>query len=195
MPSYGLGRAGSASAFDFEVPSGNICRIKHADLESLIAAGVVDSLDELTSLVQTDHVDRVKKGKKTRHLKQPGTDNAIAGLAPEARAALEVMKDPKRWAALQKVVNSVVVQCVLEPKVIADPADKLKDLVDPGDGVMFVSDVSLMDRMAIFAEAMTPIMAGQAAMKPFRDGPTAGVADVADVEDVQPGAERNAGDQ
>lgn len=200
MPSYGLGRAGGA--FDLKVPSGNTCRMKHADLEALIAAGVVDSLDELTSLVQTDHVDRVKKGKKTRHLqpKQPGTDSAISGLAPEARAALDIMKDPKRWTALQKVINAVVVQCVLEPKVLPELQDGQEYTVHEAamlmtGTAMAVQDVSLMDRMAIFSEAMEPIMQGQAAMQPFRGESSTVVADLADVENVQPDAERNAGDQ
>lgn len=193
MPSYSLGLTGQS--FDFNLPSGNTCRMNHADLPKLIAAGVVDSIDQLTSLVQTEHVDRVKKGKKNRHVQPP------PGAMPEqARVALELMRDPKRWGTLEGVVNAVVVQCVEEPRVL--PALAPGTERSPQDaaalmaGTAFaVDNVSLIDRMAIFAEAMAPILQGQEAMKPFRDGGEAGLAGVADVEDVQPPAERNAGDQ
>jgi hypothetical protein len=53
--------------------------MKHADLVSLIAAGAVDSIDQLTAMVQTEHVDRVKKGKKTRHLSPQGAPALVPG--------------------------------------------------------------------------------------------------------------------
>lgn len=200
MPSYGLGLTGSS--YDHELPSGNTCRMKDADLPALIASGVVDSVDELTSLVQTEHVDRVKKGKKTRHLQPaPGAKGGVGSLPPEQQAVLDIMKDKKRWGTLQRVINAVVVECVLEPKVLPAPEAEMAvahgEYVRPaaGHNKVYVDNVALMDRFSIFAKAMGPLMAGQAVMKPFRDGREEAVANLAAGEDVQPAAERDAGDR
>jgi hypothetical protein len=198
MPSYGLGLTGTG--YDHELPSGNTCRMKDADLPALIASGVVDSVDELTSLVQTDHVDRVKKGKKTRHLQPaPGAKGGL-NLPPEQQAVLDIMKDKKRWGTLERVINAVVAECVLEPKVLPPPPEGQDYAPHQQAGIMAgtmttVQQVALMDRFSIFARAMAPVMAGQAAMKPFRDGRETPVAGVATGEDVQPAAERDAGDR
>lgn len=198
MPSYGIGLA--EEAYDFQLPSGNVCRMKDADLQTLIQGGIVDSVDQLTSLVQTEHVDRVKKGKKTRHLQPPpGASGVLGDLGPEQRLVLEIMKDKKRWAVLENVINAVVVECVLEPRVLPIPVAEMAaahgDYVRPaaGHGKVYVDGVALMDRFAVFSRAMAPIMTGQAAMKPFRDGSEETVAGVADGEDVQPTPERDAG--
>lgn len=198
MPSYGLGLTGSG--YDHDLPSGNVCRMKDADLQALITSGVVDSVDELTSLVQTDHVDRVKKGKKTRHLQPAPGSKAIGSLPPEQQAVLDIMKDKKRWATLERVINAVVAECVLEPKVLPAPEEGQdytphQKAMIMAKSVVAVNDVALMDRFSIFAKAMAPVMAGQAAMKPFRDGRETPVANVAVGEDVQPAAERDAGDR
>jgi len=198
MPSYGLGL--EEEAYDFELPSGNVCRMKDANLQALVRGGVVDSVDQLTSLVQTEHVDRVKKGKKARHAQPaPGT-GSLAGLAVEQRLVLEIMKDKKRWAVLEGVINAVVVECVVEPKVLPVPEAEMAvahgEYVRPaaGHNKAYVDNVSLMDRFAIFTRAMTPILTGQAAMTPFREGSGEDVAVVGDGEDVQPSPERSASD-
>jgi hypothetical protein len=195
MPSYGLGTT-EQEAFDFDLPSGNTCQMKHADLVSLIAAGAVDSIDQLTAMVQTEHVDRVKKGKKTRHLSPQGAPALVPGaealgpLPPEARQALELMKDKKRWSKIEELVDAVVVQCVLQPKVLPTPVGA-RHVVD---GTVYVDQVSAIDKFAIFSEAMRPIMVGQAAMAPFRAEPAAPVAGVGHDEDVRQPAEPSAGD-
>ncbi len=188
MPSYGLGRR-EAVAFDFNLPSGNVCRMKRADLQAMIESGVIDSIDALTSMVQTEHVERVKKGKtKERHIQRAtGVDH----IGPEARAAIEIMKDKKRWAELESVVNAVVVQCVFEPQVLPIPAHEGGPVpegyvrAEAGDDKFYVDEVSLTDRLAIFGEAMSDVMAGQAAMKPFRSAVGEALASVEDGADVQ----------
>lgn len=204
MPSkYSLG-TDSTKEFEFPLPSGNVCLMKHADLPSLISAGIVDSIDTLTAMVQTDHVDRVKKGRKAKHLpSQPQTaSGALSNMDPQAMQVLEIMKDKKRWGAFERLCNAVVVECVVEPVVLRVPdfeqngAGVPEAYVRPpaGDGKLYVDKVNLTDRLAIFAEAMRHIMAGQAAMKPFRGEGDESVAGMADGVEVQLPAERTAED-
>lgn len=59
---YGQGW-GRELLIDLTVPSGALCQVKRPGIPGLIKAGVLDSLDALTGIVQTDHLDRVKEGK------------------------------------------------------------------------------------------------------------------------------------
>lgn len=205
MPSnsqYSLGT--TSAAFDFDVPSGATCRMKFVDIQDLIAAGVVDSVDQLTALVQTEHVDRVKKGKKSRNLAPaPGAAGAstLSGLAPEARQVLEIMRDKSRWHKLETLVNSVVVQCVIAPHVLPIPEQELSgggvpegyQRPEAGTGKLYVDEVALVDRLAVFAEAMKPLLQGQATMQPFRQGPQTPLAGLADEPGVPDATQPSAG--
>ncbi len=196
MPSkYSLGQAGE-NKYEHSLPSGSLCLMKDADLSALIAAGAVDNADSLTSLVQTEHVDRVKKGKKSRHL-QAKTPGAGDGLTAEG--VLEIMADPKRWQPLERLINAVVVTCVLEPQVLPvpeaekNPVPEGYERPEAGDGKVYVDRVDLLDRLSVFARAMGPLMGRQEAMASFRQGSAEAVAGVGPEQDVRDTPQHSAG--
>lgn len=53
---------GAEHLIDLEMPSGQLAQVRRPGVTGLIKAGLLDGLDTLTSLVKTEHIDRVKKG-------------------------------------------------------------------------------------------------------------------------------------
>lgn len=115
---------------DFTVPSGQICRLRKLTPESLMAEGILDKVTRLEGLAQIV-VDRAQ------------------GLPPKQRQ----MPTREEFGELLDLVNRVVPLAVSEPVVYGDDDDAAS-----ADSIR-VSDIDLMDRVAILNESLKGLKA------------------------------------
>ncbi len=106
----------------------NVCRVKRPGVQGLIAAGVLDSFDSLTALVQSEHIDRVNGVQEKR----------------QAERAL-LMEDKESLVKALEMVDRVVTYVVVEPKLTMPPKNESER--DPD--VTYTDEVDLDDRMFI----------------------------------------------
>jgi hypothetical protein len=99
---YGTKSWGKEFLVDLEVPSGELCQVRRPGIAGLIAAGLLDSMDTLTALVQTEHVDRVEKG-------------SASTLNKEEIGAL--LKDKDKLLSALALMDNVVAYVVNQPHV------------------------------------------------------------------------------
>lgn len=121
---YSLGRT---DASDLLLPSGNTCLVKRPGVQGLIKAGLLDSLDSLTAIVQVDHIDANDPKKM-------------------AAAVGKMSADPTRIAEALVVVDKAVCFAVVAPKVFMPPPDGETRM----EGTIYADDVDEEDKMFIF---------------------------------------------
>lgn len=141
--SYGVGVAGKP--LDLLLPSGNICLVRRPGVRGLIKAGLLDSLDSLTSLVQADLIDS-KDPKK------------------QAQAAQQLMADPDRLEEGLAMIDKAVCFSVVEPKLLrpiqvdlrgnpvldAEGKEIPLEADDRDPNALYVDDVDEEDKTFIF---------------------------------------------
>lgn len=95
QPNYG---AGWKSRFhDLTLPSGEVCQVVRPGVQGLIKAGVLQSLDALTAIVQTETIPKAE-GKPVVDIK------AITG-------------DSDKFNSMMEAVDKIVIHVVQQPKV------------------------------------------------------------------------------
>jgi len=176
MPNYTLGQA--SDLHDLTLPSGDTCQARRPGVQGLISAGLLDSFDELTALVKTEHLDK-------HDIK------AAAKVTPEdAKSAVDtLMADPSKLATAFQMVDRLVAGVVTQPKVWVDY--QLKDEIDEDyakrvkraaeDEAIPVRAVDLDDKMFILQWAI----GGSSDLAVFREGREQLMADVASSQKVQ----------
>lgn len=164
-PNYALGLVNKS--FDLELPSGAVCLAIRPGAQGLIKAGLLDSLDQLTGLVQGELID-IHDPKRLQQ--------AVKGMTI----------DSKRLAEGLDMVDRCIAHVVQEPKVWLDEPefDKTgKPAVDGSGhpvykprqpGKIYADMVDLEDKMFIFNWAM----GGTADLKSFRDQLSTAMGDV-----------------
>lgn len=177
MPSnYSIGIAGNK--FDFELPSGNTCLMHELSIDDLLSMGILDQMDELGTIVQTDIA-------KASGRPLPESLQALADIDSDThdgrQMVLRIMQDKSKWEKIKGFMDLVAVNAIDEPTLLPEPAKR----EDREPDKLYVNQVDLMDRLAVMGRALRRVMAMQQAAKPFRTGPAAPVATVADGEDVQ----------
>jgi hypothetical protein len=121
---------------DFTCPSGQKCRLRPLQLEKLMMEGILDQVTRLEGLAQA-------------------FINRAEGLPPEQQK----MPSREEFADLLGLINKIIPMAVAEPHVYPD------DYTDPvPEDAISVSDIDLMDRVAILDEAL----GGLKAMDNFR---------------------------
>lgn len=155
-PTYGLGL--NNKSFELDLPSGNQCLARRPGAQGLIKAGLLDSMDQLTALVQTEHID----GNDPRKL---------------AEGVQALAMDPKKIAEGLDMVDRCVAYVVVEPKVHLDTPKRGadgKEIIGPDgkpvmeprqDGLIYADEVDLDDKMFIFNWSV----GGTADLKSFRE--------------------------
>lgn len=98
-----LQRASGPPVEEITLPSGQTCKVKRPGLEGLMFSGQLLQLDTLTSLVDRQHIRRVKGG--------PAGDG-------EQIDAQSLMKDPDSLKRILKLADSLLPQIVVEPQVV-----------------------------------------------------------------------------
>lgn len=105
---------------DLELPSGATCQARRPGVQGLIAAGLLDSFDDLTALVQTEHVE-------TKSTKPP-----TAKVTPAKVAATTQAVNKEQLHAALLLMDRLTVYVINEPKVWLDYPLK-EELGDDGE--------------------------------------------------------------
>lgn len=142
-PSAWGAAAESRKGFDFTVPSGQLCRIVPIPLEKLVLDGVIDDIDSVMRVVNSDIAKKLSPSGKELTEAEKDQIDAVEGInfirSDAGKAAVAMM-------------NKIVPLVVVKPTISPDPAN----LDDREDGKIYVSDISLVDRSAIFGVVMAP---------------------------------------
>lgn len=140
---YSIGRGSSPTDLvDVELPSGNICQARRPGVQGLIGAGLLDSLDELTALVQTEHIDpKTPSG-------MAAAQRVTAKQAEDATQALLADKDKLETAFT--LIDRITAYVVVQPPVWVDY--KLK-VSDPGQESRIETDDEFNRREEAAAKA------------------------------------------
>jgi hypothetical protein len=110
LPKYTLGK--SSDLQDLILPSGATCQARRPGVQGLIAAGLLDSFDDLTSLVKTEHLD-------TKSLKGIASTPKIT--AEDTKAAIDLLSgDQTKLHAAFLMIDRLTAYVVTQPKVWID---------------------------------------------------------------------------
>src|SRR5690606_26575551 len=88
---------------DLELPSGEMCQVKRPGVQGLIKAGVLHSLDSLTTIVQTETIP-----------------TAAGKPVPKESQVEAVMNDPEKFDRMMTTVDKIVCHVVTQPKVVSN---------------------------------------------------------------------------
>lgn len=91
------------TAEDVRVPSGQLCRVRRPGVKGLVAAGVLDHVDQLSKIVGEKHITRAKGGRV------------------EKVDAESLAKQPEKVAEIIDVVDKVVCHIVVKPQIHRSP--------------------------------------------------------------------------
>lgn len=128
----------SKKAQDLELPSGNEMVIKRVPMESLLAQGVIPN--SLIGVI----TERLEKNEGKKPLTDEQRDKIMV-------AELEKVKDdPARLADLVQMSENVVQAVAIDPKVHPLPDDD----EDRDEDLLYVDDITMEDKMYIFATAV-----------------------------------------
>lgn len=164
---YTMGRRNEGGLVDLTLPSGDTCQAKRVGPAEMIRIGILDSFDELTALVQEEHI-----APKTT----AGQIAAAKRVEPaEAQAAVQALiRDKDKLAASFHLVDRMVVGVVAQPPVWIDYQTKDETEAEfadraakaEADEAVAVRDIDLEDKMFIVNWAM----GGSRDLKSFREG-------------------------
>lgn len=135
---------------DLEVPSGQLCQVRLPGVQQLIAAGVIDSADTLTTLVDEKHIKRVQ-GK-------------TSGRAPQKEINTQsLMRDPENLKKLFTVIDKVCIHMVVQPTVKSALREVEQDgktdiqvipVTEREENVVYTDQIDMLDKMFIFQYAV-----------------------------------------
>lgn len=170
---YGSAWSKKSALTDLELPSGELCQVKRPGIQGLMKAGVLHSLDTLTSIVENETIPRAQ-GK------------------PSPNDVKAVMNDPEKFQAMMNQVDKIVMYVVTQPTVVSHLRPVLDDDGKPKTGgngepemeeipaeerepgVIYVDYIDAMDKMYI----MNFAVGGSANLQQFRQETTALVGSI-----------------
>ncbi len=135
--------------YDFEVPSGQTCRVRAITTEDAIALGVLDSVDMFTPELMGAVIEAENNSKETDDDRN--------------QKALDSLKDPEKRAKFFGLINKITVHAVVIPKIVPQTNDD--GTLNAGE--VFVGDIPFADKMAIFRKVMG---ISDGVMSTFREG-------------------------
>lgn len=146
----------SGALQDLDLPSGQRVLVQRPGPEGLMAAGMLDDLDMLSTVLP-----KVMGGKSRQQQMDPSA----------------LMKNPQMLAQAMKLMNRVLVHVVIKPELTMEPDDP----ADKERGKIYPSTVSMQDKTFIFNWAV----GGTRDLERFRGQYDESVASVESLSDVQ----------
>lgn len=123
--------------FDVTLPSGQLCKVLRLEREDLFRLNLMSYLDTFTPMLMEDTISAEERNRRMRDTMQ---------------------KNPDSIANMFMAIDEVVMAATLRPKVTND--QKKVDYGGPEDwgnpqfiATAYIEDISMEDRMAIFASA------------------------------------------
>ena len=191
---YGVG-GGKDRTIEVALPSidatsgeHNVCLVRRPGVQGLIAAGVLDSFDSLTALVQMELIDprETRPGKRSAAAVQKANQEAVASLAGNAekiQAGLDLVDKVVEWMLVEpKVLRPVQRDELGRPIRVDDREVPLPD-ADRDDDITYTDEVDLEDRLFLLNFAV----GGSSDLERFRAESAGLMGGLAAIEDT-PGA-------
>lgn len=181
---YALSSWGAQKLQDLEVPSGQLCQVRPAGIQQLLGAGVLDSADTLTSLIDEKHIKRTQTRKTGTKGAKPAVKNNQLQNADGSTTEIDtdsLLNDPEKLQKVFSLIDKVAEHMVVQPDVkrpvkldengkeVALPAQERED------GVVYTDMIELQDKMFLFQYAV----GGDTDLESFRNRFSEGVASVA----------------
>jgi len=113
----------TVALFDVELPSGQVCQAKRIGPTELVKNGLLSRVDILSSIVQTDHIDRVS-GRADADLSEADKE------AKRNAELVLLMKDPDKLLAAMGMIDDITCMAVVQPKVNAIPLPRVATMQD-----------------------------------------------------------------
>ena len=162
---YSLGVKTENGLHDVELPSGHTVQARRPGVQGLVAAGLLDNFDELTAIVQTDHLERV--GPRS----VAGTPKVTA--EDTRNAAEAVMRDPKKIATALHMMDRLAAHVIVQPPVWIDYQQEGESDEDfakrsaeaQASGAYAIREVEIEDKMFL----MNWAVGGSADLAAFRE--------------------------
>lgn len=139
-------KASGARAVDVELPSGNVAKLKQIPMPELLSGGIFP--DSLQGYIQKAIGEEAKKPAAPTD-RQPKKGSKAAKAKDEVMGpedVKEMMSNPETVGDLFTVFDKVTLLAVVEPKVLATPADE----ADRDDNLLYVDEVDMEDKAFIF---------------------------------------------
>lgn len=170
-----LGQGKYGSVTDLTLPSGETCSARRPGVQGLIAAGLLDNFDQLTALVQTEHIEK--------HSNRPVAAREQLTDAERVQAGLALIKDQDKLHAGFMLIDKLVAFIVTEPRVWIDYQTKDEDdeafqrrlELAEASGAIGVRDIDLNDKVYLVNWAV----GGSSDLESFRQGLQSGMAPMA----------------
>jgi hypothetical protein len=125
------------SEFDLELPSGQLCRVLRLEREDLFRLNLMSYLDTFTPMLMEDSISSEQRNQRMRET---------------------MTKHPDSIANMFMAIDEVVMASCIKPKISNDESQT--DYGGPTDwgnpqfvATAYIEDISMEDRMAIFAAA------------------------------------------
>ncbi len=125
---YAAQQWGGSAFIELEVPSGQLCLVRRPGVEGLINAGVLQSLDSLSAIVYTEHVEK-NNGKRP----------------PKQRDIKDIVSDEAAMISLIHTLDKITCYVVVKPEVQMTP----NDITNRKDGVVYADMIDIGDKMFI----------------------------------------------
>jgi hypothetical protein len=155
---YGFKKTGF---IDLELPSGGIAQVKRPNVQGLLKAGLLQSMDGLTGIVSTTTIPKAQG--------LPGVDTAA------------LMKDPESLKRILDMIDKIVLHVVVQPEVLPVPEDEN----DRDNSKTYIDEVDDDDKMFIMQHAVS----GDTDLQRFRERAEIAMGSVAAVEAATAGAQ------
>lgn len=104
------GQGWKSQLTDLDLPSGELCQVKRPGVQGLINAGVLESLDTLTSIVNQETLPKAQNKKQAD--------------------VSELLKDPDKYNKMMETVDKIVIHCVVQPKIHPGVVSE-REILDP----------------------------------------------------------------
>ena len=152
---------GAPKLVDLEVPSGQLCQVHPPGVEQLIAAGVLENVDTLTSLIDKKHIKRVQgkalPGSAAARKAAPVDNDDIAMPDGSVVSKASLLQDQNNLVKVFGLVDRITVVMVVQPQVLPVPEDPalrvpMAELIE--NGQVYTDMIDMMDKMYIFQYAV-----------------------------------------
>jgi len=154
---------------DLTCPSGQVCLVRKVDMVDLLAEGILNKVDFLTSIVSEELVPNA------------GPTPKIAD-AVDAKAMRTLLDKPEQMKEFGQVVETVVAYTVVKPALSVPPRDANGKIDEARkvDGLVYTDSINFTDKMFIFNYAL----GNSGDLEKFREDADEPVGDVESSEGV-----------
>jgi hypothetical protein len=136
---------GQPTEYDFQAPSGQLCRMRKLDVIELMETNLINQVDFLTGTVQKDVIP------KNRAARRAAAERPAEAPEEDAAKILETFKkNPEKTGEFLGVLEEIVIRAVVRPKIYPLPEEG-SPLVP---GRVYINSVEFNDKIAIFNKAM-----------------------------------------